>query len=545
MSIKGRTQDNMEDRKNKKNIISLIVLCVSIVALTTSLTYAYFVSQVGTNEQEKITIKSGDLALTFRDNDETVENIEDTWNFGDSIEKELVIENTGTKDAYAKISWDNLINTYLAESLAYTLEEKSDESGAVWKPVETVSANVPRSESATTQLLVDHLLIPAGHTYSYRVRITFEDLEDTDQTVDLNAKFITKFILDQGTKKITLEDKLINMNIKINPNNPISFANPATTNETANGLFSMQDDYGTSYYYRGTAPNNYIKFGQNANGQDMWWRIIRFNGDGTIRMQYDGSGTSGTNSYTRGFVLSYQLWNSNEDDAKYVGWMFGGANGSVSTSKEQAQRNETDSTIKTEVDKWYKKNIVDTGYGNYVADSIFCNDRSTPGKSATGLTDDIGLGYGKNITGYGAYARLGGHRDGPNYQNPKPDLICPQENDKFTVEAESTGNGYLTYPVGLITADEIVIAGSGMYNTVNRNYYLNKGETYWSFSSSDISGVYGSMFVVDDEGKLSLDSVSNGTLRFVNCVAPVINLKAEYLNQLEGTGKANDPFRIG
>ena len=94
----------MTEKNDKKKIISLVVLCVSIVALTTSLTYAYFVSQVGTNEQEKITIKSGDLALTFRDNDETVENIEGTWNFGDSIEKELVIENTGTKDAYAKIS---------------------------------------------------------------------------------------------------------------------------------------------------------------------------------------------------------------------------------------------------------------------------------------------------------------------------------------------------------------------------------------------------------------------------------------------------------
>ena len=78
------------------------VLCVSIVALTTSLTYAYFVSQVGTNEQEKITIRSGDLALTFRDNDETVENIEGTWNFGDTIEKELVIENTGTKACISK-----------------------------------------------------------------------------------------------------------------------------------------------------------------------------------------------------------------------------------------------------------------------------------------------------------------------------------------------------------------------------------------------------------------------------------------------------------
>ena len=94
----------MAEKDNKKKAIPLIVLCVSIVALTTSLTYAYFVSQVGTNEQEKVTIRSGTLALSFRDNDATVENTERSWNFGDSIEKELVIENTGTRDAYAKIS---------------------------------------------------------------------------------------------------------------------------------------------------------------------------------------------------------------------------------------------------------------------------------------------------------------------------------------------------------------------------------------------------------------------------------------------------------
>ena len=97
----------MEERKNKKNIISLIILCVSIVALTTSLTYAYFVSQTGENVEERITITNGTLELTFRDNDETVENIEGTWNFGDSIEKELIIENTGTRDTYAKISWED------------------------------------------------------------------------------------------------------------------------------------------------------------------------------------------------------------------------------------------------------------------------------------------------------------------------------------------------------------------------------------------------------------------------------------------------------
>ena len=524
----------MEGKNNQKNVISLIVLCVSIVALTTSLTYAYFVSQVGENEEESITITSGTLALTFRDNDETVENIEGTWNFGDTIEKELIIENTGSRDTYAKISWDNLVNTYLAESLTYTLEEKTDESGSTWHSVEIESKNVPRSMTASSQALADHLSIPAGHTYTYRLRITFENLADVDQTADINATFVTKFTIEESTKKLTTEEKLANLGIKIQEGTP-NFANPATTDETADGLFSMEDDYGVSYYYRGTAPNNYIKFGKDASGQDMWWRIIRFNGDGSIRMQYDGAGTAGSNTYTRGFALTNQVWNTANVDAKYVGWMFGGAQGTASTSKAQAQTNQTNSEIKTAVDAWYKSNIVDTGYSNYVHDAIFCNDRSTPGKNATGWVYDTGLGYSTNGTAYGAYSRIG--VQSVNYYNVIPQFTCSQDNDKFTVRAENGGNGNSTYPVGLITADEIVAAGSGRFAIANQSYYLNKESWYWSFSPASISGNYAGIFYVNSDGSL------NGT--YVNhsgSVAPIINLKPKYLNQLEGDGTLQNPY---
>ena len=332
----------------------------------------------------------------------------------------------------------------------------------------------------------------------------------------------------------TLKDFYDNVNKKTEVPN---FANPATTDETANGLYSMADDYGTSYYFRGTAPNNYIKFGKNASGQDMWWRIVRFNGDGTVRMQYDGAGTSGTNSYTRGFAMTGQAWNGTYNDAKYVGWMFGGAQGSASTSREQAQRNETDSPIKTKVDEWYKTNIVDTGYGNYVADSIFCNDRSTPGKSVTGWSSDTGLGYGTNKTGYGATARTNAWNTDVNKVQPR--FTCAQENDKFTVSAENGGNGKSTYPVGLITADEIVAAGSGKYGTTNSSYYLNKGSWYWSFSPDAYSNGYAYVFNVFSNGHLGSYYVYPS-----GAVAPVINLKAEFLSQLRGAGTATDPYRL-
>ncbi|HBA37478.1 MAG TPA: hypothetical protein DCY94_02015 [Firmicutes bacterium] len=113
--------------------------------------------------------------------------------------------------------------------------------------------------------------------------------------------------------------------------NPI-FATAATTNE---GVYSMADDYGTSYYYRGAVTNNYVKFG------GFYWRIIRINGDGSLRMIYDGTQawpngngqSTFTTSGTDRFTHTGKAWNTNYNDAKYVGWMFGGDNGSTSTSK--------------------------------------------------------------------------------------------------------------------------------------------------------------------------------------------------------------------
>ena len=125
-----------------------------------------------------------------------------------------------------------------------------------------------------------------------------------------------------------------------------NFDDPATTDE---GVFEMEDDYGTSYYYRGAVTNNYVKFAE------FYWRIIRINGDGSLRIMYDGLQAygNGANSSYR-FIKIGQAYNTNHNDNKYVGWMYGPTGTTASTSKEQAQTNTADSTIKGVVDAWYK-----------------------------------------------------------------------------------------------------------------------------------------------------------------------------------------------
>ena len=323
-------------------------------------------------------------------------------------------------------------------------------------------------------------------------------------------------ILYAHWKKIyTSQDTLAYLNLTSN-GVKASFANSATKDE---GVFEMDDDYGTSYYFRGAVTNNYVKYGVNASGQDMYWRIIRINGDGSLRIIYDGtSAHANGESSTDRVAITKVAWNITKNDAKYVGYMYGGANGVASTSKEQAQTNETSSNIKIELEKWYKENIVDTGYSGAVSDEIFCNDRSTSG-----------TGYENISTNYGAYGRLTGSKRQPSFK-------CPEKNDAFTKDDTTKGNGMLEYPVGLITADEMATAGGTISGS--SSYYLYKGSGYWSLSPYQYH-MSANIFQVDYKGYFNSLNV-NSTLG----VVPVINLSPEYVNNLVGEGTMESSYRV-
>ncbi|MCI8498414.1 MAG: hypothetical protein HFG33_03345, partial [Bacilli bacterium] len=411
----------------------------------------------------------------------------------------------------------------MKESLSYRLEYKTDINGE-WTSVETTNSNIPQSEISKDKNLAENLTIPAGITYYYKLTITFNDL-DINQNEDIDAIFTSKFKIGEAISPS--KETLDYLGVEANKEGP-NFTLPATTDE---GVFAMEDDYGTSYYYRGAVTNNYVKFG------DFYWRIIRVNGDGSLRIIYDGTkGYANGVSNTGRSAYIGRAFNEEKDDAKYGGWMFGGTQGAASTSKTQAQTNETNADLKTLVDSWYKTNIVDKNLGDKVADVVFCNDRTTPGSAKTGYSSDTGSGYGKNITAYGATARVGGPWQTSVVQ---PRFTCPQKNDAFTVNDEEKGNGDLTYPVGLITADEIVAAGSGKYATANLSYYLYKGLWYWSLSPSGMVGSSVYVFVVHGDGPLHHGYVSYTG----GAVAPVINLKAEYVQTMVGHGTINNPYR--
>ena len=299
-------------------------------------------------------------------------------------------------------------------------------------------------------------------------------------------------------------------------------------NTTEALLASTEDDYGTSYYFRGAVKNNYVQFANKC------WRIVRINGDGSVKLVLHNDNTSNAsspcassnNSTTAAFARysgsSYtSVFNSNYNDNAYIGFMYG-ATGASDYASTHANTNKSD--ILKNLETWYTNNL--TSYESKLADTIWCNDKST----VSG-----GLGYGTNATDYGAYNRLASTK--------QPTLKCPNDNNggklsKFTVDDTINGNGDLTYKIGLLTADEIAFAGSIAY-TYNRSTYLqeNTGTTWWwSLSPCNLFGSYAVVWLVYS-GYLDYDyvDISYG-------LRPVISLISS--TSVTGNGTSENPYIV-
>ena len=290
--------------------------------------------------------------------------------------------------------------------------------------------------------------------------------------------------------------------------------------EATNGyLCKAKDAYGDSYYYRGNVTNNYVKFA------DKYWRIVRINGDGTVRVIYDGTSAHANGEASADRQIGTSAFNSSYNDNAYVGYMYGKTGASTYAD---AHANTNNSTIKTYIDDWYKTNIVGTTNEQYLADNIFCNDRSMAGNNS-------GTGAGTSVTYYRWY---NGPWESENYSkyNKKMMLTCSQKNDAFTVSDTTNGNGALTYPVGLLSTDEIALAGG--WNAANSGYYLYSGQVWWASSPYNFSGDYAYVRSVSSNGLAN----HNLNVDYSRGVRPVFNLKAEVL--LQGSGTAEDPYRI-
>ena len=275
------------------------------------------------------------------------------------------------------------------------------------------------------------------------------------------------------------------------------------------GLYQMADDDGISYYYRGSVNNNYVQY------VGAYWRIIRINGNGSVRLLYAGTTANASGS---GLNIKSAAFNSKRDNPAYVGYMYGNT---LNTSYEKTNANENDSNVKKELDNWYKTHILGTSNESVIADSGFCNDRSL----------SFGNGYSttESSTIYGPRRRY--------FQTKQPTLKCSQTNDLFTLRANTKGNKALTYPIGLITIDELMLSGYAD-GYINKSTYTYSTSNYWTISPSYFNVVV---------REFSLNSAGypyfNGWVDGSCGVRPVINIKGD-AKISGGIGTSSSPYEI-
>ncbi len=296
--------------------------------------------------------------------------------------------------------------------------------------------------------------------------------------------------------------KTIFGNIEVNNYEP-DFSQIATEDE---GIFRKEDGIygGLSYYWRGAATTNYLQFG------GFCWRIIRINGDGSIRIIYDGKSCHNNGISTMDSIAKANVgYNESYNQSNYVGW----------TYEETNQRTlfGAPSNAKTQLESWYNSNLA--SQASKIADGKYCNDRNVGAKYSVWSGTWVATW---SISGT-PFAYAGVDRLWNKYQ---PTLSCSLE-DLYTLK------------VGLITADEVELAGGKQED--NASYYLYNGQHYWTMSPfSWNDGSRAVMFYVTNGGCLGYYSVIAGDVG----LRPVINLKASTLFVTGGNGTQSNPYVV-
>ena len=342
--------------KKSRLIVGIIILLMVIIGVS----YAYFTGMI-VGEGKKITVTANKLAIIFTDSKKIVGNeIMPGWN----VVKEFTVENKSNDTFFYNINIDKLINTF--ETVGFLQYKITSDKGYNMKDFK----NISKSEEERREILASEILIRKEEIHTYKVEFRYLNSEE-DQSIDMGKLF-------NGSLSITeANTKLNSVILANNPNRLVRTDFEGIINDTygenpLNGtLYEEKDtrftENGTVYYFVGDTRNNWVHFG------GYYWRIIRINEDGSIRLIYVGDKHDTSEGY-----IGISTYNGNKNDegsyknTRYIGYMFG----KDSHDLEGNRINNADSTIKTVIDEWYEKNLL-IKYDKYISrTAIYCNDRS-------------------------------------------------------------------------------------------------------------------------------------------------------------------------
>lgn len=636
----------MDKMKSLLNKNKLVLLGLSVITLLLIIgTSLAFYQMVNTQTGENL-VETGcfDVRIT---NQENAINLENAYPISDEKGKSLtpftftLANNCNVTGKYT-VNLEVLKDSTMSTSFVKTMVN----NGTINKLDTLPKADTKNSGSIEARTIATGILTP-NSTVDYSVSLWMDEnvtIEDGAMGTVLKSKIVVVSIptdIKSKTEEIIAGLDTTGKCPTVNEDGTITVS--STEELTSAYVCSAPDNYGTSYYYRGNVENNYVKLGtwsdntadvvygfasdskyddfeqfssidqcqssgyHNKNctlvsrkGKPMYWRIVRINGNGTIRLLYDGTkalqddlkyidkiivnksydyskyhkyavdnASSGymhgeitgivkssktykttlENTTTYHLSASYSTSNwfftlndpiniaGSDIDEKYIGYYledgYGGLkqiskitksdNGTEieyyyitfgTTSKEQAQSNSIDSFVKENVDEWYKTNILDTSVEEYLTDEIFCSDRTISNVKYNDNYTNLGYGSEPTVYRWGQNMNYNSETGGLNSnESVKNSLLCSQQNDAFTVNDTTHGNGALTYPAGLLSLDEAFLTNA----------------------SSTFNNIFGPMLKYEQ----SLMFMSYD-LEFPN-ITPVINVKTDTL--LYGDGTLSNPYR--
>ena len=369
--------------------------------------------------------------------------------------------------------------------------------------------------------------LKANEEKSYDLKIWMDSAVTTEQGLNKNWSGKIVVVSNASNKPTFAETILANNEVKT----PITTPGAAISTADEALLASAEDDYGTSYYFRGAVTNNYVEFANKC------WRIVRVGGDGSVKIilhndnkagaanPCDAANNSASAAFARYSGETYEsAFNTNKEDNAYIGFKYGTPG---SNTYEATHANTNNSTILTNLETWYTNNL--KTYESVIDDTVWCNDK-------TNVTDTSydpwrmtpnGLGYAKNVTYYGAAQRLVGTSGSAGGTGPS--LKCNGELSKINSK------------VGLITADELALAGYA-YAQNNKTTYLQENATdtyWWSLSPNYFNGYSAYVWYVCG----SIGSFDNFNDVFnTNGVRPSISLKST--TNVTGEGTSSTPYII-
>ncbi len=566
-----------------------ILLGISSLMMLGYFSYAWFTVQ----GVQKYSVVTGNLTGTLAIGDKSI-----------TINGVGVISHTPTTD-----------QDVITITITNTSDRTTKNSVYYYDPADTniVVGYTAESETIPTTVGVS---VEKGKSLTYKIAIlnakgkeikigSSMGLVNADLSLPSNTKEIVRtedsYCKDNGFTKLSdcmlvmnsHEDNVDTAKTNIKAKGTPDFSQVATTDE---GLYMAEDDEGESYYYRGAVKNNYVSFA------GFIWRIIRRNGDGSVRMIYSGKSTSDTGDAV---TIGNSPFNDKYWDPTYVGYKY----------NEDFSLHESNGTTPYD---WF------TNTTKYNFGTGYAFDTSTKKFTLTGdikeLTwsdnhDEIVnkrlyscLGTSCNlvykIIGYNSATQMkvqpisyssdsydGAVKNNTNstikntldtwYKNNLTNYTSKLADETFCSDRSiSYGSGYLItpttttygaynrlylnktpslkcvqendklkmsnkiakldYSISLITADEVSMAG-GVYNTENSRYYLYNGQYFWTLSPALFTPNYSlaEIWSISPYGNL----ISWSGVYFSFGTRPVISLKADTVIT-SGDGSLLNPFVI-